>query len=252
MKGTRFCIPIVICILLHFSVSGYRLDAAGAKEDSDTAGIDEHRADRFQMVESQIEARGVDDALVLRAMRTVPRHRFVPDDVKAAAYADHPLPIGSGQTISQPYIVALMSDLLEIEPGDRVLEVGTGSGYQAAVLAEMGAEVITIEIIRELADRAKKTLEAAGYAGVTVIRGDGYFGRPEEAPYQGIIVTAAAGHVPPPLIEQLAPGGRIIIPVGSPYEVQVLTEIRKDESGEVSYRRLLPVRFVPMTGRVQE
>jgi len=233
----------VLLILLLCAASPFRLDAADTEE---------HRTERLQMVESQIEARGIDDELVLRAMRTVPRHVFVPADVETAAYADHPLPIGFGQTISQPYIVALMSELLDLGSGDRVLEIGTGSGYQAAVLAEMGAEVITIEIIHELADRAEETLKAAGYAGVTVVKGDGYFGRAEVAPFDGIIVTAAAGHVPPPLIEQLAPGGRIIIPVGSPYEVQVLTEIRKDRDGEVSYRRLLPVRFVPMTGKVQE
>ena len=209
------------------------------------------------MVDEQIATPGdlrepVTDPRVLEAMRTVPRHVFMPDNVRAMAYRDTPLPIGHGQTISQPYIVALMTELLEIEQGDSVLEIGTGSGYQAAVLGQLTPHVYSIEIVEPLAARAHRTLDAQGYEEVQTRQGDGYFGWPEHAPFDGIIVTAAAGHVPPPLWDQLAPGGRLVIPVGGTYEVQRLVVLTKTENGDRRSESVLSVRFVPMTGRVQE
>jgi protein-L-isoaspartate(D-aspartate) O-methyltransferase len=185
---------------------------------------------------------------VLDVMGTVPRHEFVPEELRASAYDDRPLPIGFGQTISQPYIVALMTDLLAVEPGDAVLEVGTGSGYQAAVLAPLAARVFTIEIVPQLAATASERLARLGYDNVRVRAGDGYYGWQEEAPFDGIVVTAAASHIPPPLIRQLRPGGRMVIPVGSPFFVQHLTLVEKHEDASVTSRQLLPVRFVPLTG----
>ena len=188
------------------------------------------------------------DASVLEAMRRVPRHLFVPGEVRAKAYEDRPLPIGYGQTISQPYIVALMTHLLLLREGGAVLEVGTGSGYQAAVLAELGQRVYTFEIIKPLADQAAERLAALGFAGVGVRHGDGYHGWPEHAPFDGIVVTAAATHVPPPLIDQLRPGGRIVIPVGPAFQVQQLTLVEKAADGTVRTEVLLPVSFVPLVG----
>ena len=185
---------------------------------------------------------------VLEAMAEVPRHRFVPDAVARAAYANRPLPIGHGQTISQPYIVALMTDLLAVGPEARVLEVGTGSAYQAAVLSPRVAQVYTIEIVEPLAREAAARLADLGYDNVTVRHGDGYFGWESEAPFDAIIVTAAAGHVPPPLVAQLAPGGTLVIPVGDPFSVQHLLLVRKSEEGDLQVRNVLPVRFVPLTG----
>lgn len=202
---------------------------------------------RFEMVDRQIVARGITDPLVLQAMGTTPRHRFVLDEWLDDAYADHPLPIGYGQTISQPYIVALMSETLELEPGDTVLEIGTGSGYQAAVLADMGMRVFTIEIVPELAERARRTLAERGYGSVQVRRGDGYWGWPEEAPFDGIIVTAAPDHVPQPLLTQLAADGRMVIPIGPVGAVQTLWRFTFDEAGEPAAENLGPVRFVPFT-----
>ena len=188
------------------------------------------------------------DARVMTAMATVPRHEFVPSGVRSAAYLNRPLPIGYGQTISQPYIVALMTDLLELPAGSRVLEVGTGSGYQAAVLAELVKEVFTIEIVEPLGERARKTLARLGYKNVQVNIGDGYYGWKEHAPYDGIVVTAAANHVPPPLVRQLKAGGRMFIPVGGQFAVQHLVLVAKDLDGTVTTRQILPVRFVPLTG----
>ena len=185
---------------------------------------------------------------VMDAIGRVLRHEFVPEEVESAAYANRPLPIGHGQTISQPYIVALMTHLLEVGAGGRVLEIGTGSGYQAAVLAELDTNVHTIEIVEPLARQAQRRLARLGYDGVETRLGDGYYGWPEAAPFDAIIVTAAAGHVPPPLVEQLAPGGVLVIPVGEPFAVQLLLLVRKQENGEVSVRQILPVRFVPLTG----
>ena len=187
-------------------------------------------------------------AATLAALGRTERHRFVPDDLRDDAYANRPLPIGHGQTISQPFVVALMTDLLRVGPGDRVLEVGTGSGYQAAVLADLGVEVFTLEIVKPLALEATARLRALGYAGVTVRQGDGYYGWPGEAPFDAVIVTAAASHVPPPLVEQLRPGGRMVIPVGSRFFTQHLMLVEKDADGTTSVRQLLPVRFVPLTG----
>ena len=188
------------------------------------------------------------DPRVMSVMGAVERHLFVPDSQLAWAYANQPLPIGYGQTISQPYIVALMTDLVNVDPGDKVLEVGTGSGYQAAVLTEMGAEVYTIEIIGDLAEEAAKRLAALGYDRVKTRHGDGYYGWQEEAPFDAIVVMAASGHIPPPLIKQLKPGGVMIIPVGSRFLVQHLVLVTKDGTGAITTRQILPVRFVPLTG----
>lgn len=203
---------------------------------------------RARMVDEQIEARGVDDAAVLEAMRRVPRHRFAPEVEPQSAYRDAPQPIGHGQTISQPYIVAYMTERLALDADDRVLEVGTGSGYQAAILAELVEEVVTIEIIEELARSAAERLEALGYRNITVLQGDGYYGHEARAPYDAIIVTAAAAHTPPPLLDQLRPGGRMVIPVGRGGWVQNLLLVEKDGEGEVTTRNLASVRFVPLTG----
>ncbi len=203
---------------------------------------------RLEMVERQIVSRGVRSDAVLAAMRSVPRHEFVPKEMKSRAYHDNPLPIGSAQTISQPYIVALMTELLDLSPDDRVLEIGTGSGYQAAVLAEIVDTVFSIEIIPELAERAEATLRALHYDRVMVRAGDGYRGWPDEAPFDGIIVTAAPDHVPAPLVEQLAEGGTLVIPVGDASQT-LMVFTRKE--GVVSTRDVIPVRFVPMTGEAE-
>ena len=206
---------------------------------------------RERMVEAQIQARDIDDADVLKAMRRVPRHQFVPAEYIDQAYEDHPLPIGFGQTISQPYIVAIMSQELQLAPGSRVLEIGTGSGYQAAVLAEMGMQVYTIEIIPELAEQAARRLKSLGYAGVEVRAADGYYGWPEQAPFDAIIVTAAPDHVPPPLVKQLKAGGRMVIPVGPIGAVQTLWRFVADASGELVAHNLGGVMFVPLTRSAQ-
>ncbi|MBI3962511.1 MAG: protein-L-isoaspartate(D-aspartate) O-methyltransferase [Deinococcus sp.] len=200
---------------------------------------------RQAMVENQIVSRGVQDARVLEAMRTVPRHQFVSPDRAALAYGDYPLEIGFGQTISQPYVVAYMTELLQPQPEQVMLEIGTGSGYQAAVLAELVAQVYTIEIIPELGESARLRLEQLGYQNIQVRIADGWFGWPEAAPFDGIIVTAAAPQIPPPLIEQLKPGGRMVIPVGPPLGAQNLVLVEKAADGTVTTRTLLPVRFVP-------
>jgi protein-L-isoaspartate(D-aspartate) O-methyltransferase len=184
---------------------------------------------------------------VANAMRDVPRHEFVPTSERSNAYLNRPLPIGYGQTISQPYVVALMTELAEISAGERVLEIGTGSGYQAAIVAQLGARVHTIEIVPQLGQSAAARLTRLGYTTVSVRVGDGYFGWPEAAPFDAILVTAAANHVPPPLIAQLAPGGRMVIPVGPPFVVQQLVLVTKEKDGSVRTRQLLPVRFVPLT-----
>jgi protein-L-isoaspartate(D-aspartate) O-methyltransferase len=188
------------------------------------------------------------DPRVLDVMEKVPRHEFVPAELRAAAYENRPLPIGHGQTISQPYIVAIMTDLLKFGPGQRALEVGTGSGYQAAILGELGGAVYTIEIIEDLGEQARRNLERLGYNNIEVRIGDGYYGWEEHAPYDAIVVTAAATHVPPPLIHQLKNGGRMVIPVGSRFMVQQLLLVEKDAAGKVTTRQILPVRFVPLTG----
>ncbi len=198
------------------------------------------------MVDTQIRPRRITDPAVLRAMETVPRHRFVPPEYCHQAYGDYPLPIGYGQTISQPYIVALMTQMLQLGPQDRALEIGTGCGYQAAVLAEIVAEVYTVEIVPELSEQARLRLEELGYGNVHTRAGDGYHGWLEHAPYQGIIVTAAAPEVPPPLIEQLADGGRLVIPVGSYLGAQDLWLLQK-EGEKVQRTNYGGVLFVPLT-----
>ncbi|MDY7110513.1 MAG: protein-L-isoaspartate(D-aspartate) O-methyltransferase [Planctomycetota bacterium] len=196
---------------------------------------------------AHIGSPAVKDEKVLAAMRTVPRHVFVPAARRRHAYADTPLPIGYGQTISQPYIVALMTSLLELTPDEKVLEIGTGSGYQAAVLAQLTPHVYTIEIIEALAERAEKALRGQGYTNINCRRADGYHGWKEEAPFDAIIVTCAAGHLPPPLWEQLKPGGRMVIPIGGQYELQRLVLMTKQEDGSRRSESILAVRFVPLT-----
>jgi protein-L-isoaspartate(D-aspartate) O-methyltransferase len=203
------------------------------------------------MVERHIAGQGIRDTATLRAMRTVPRHEFVPAKLREKAYENHPIPIGFGQTISQPYIVAFMTEVVRPRRGMRVLEVGTGSAYQAAVLAATGAEVYTIEIFRALADSARARLERLGYRGVSVRHGDGHDGWKEAAPFDAVLVTAAAGHIPPALTRQLRPGGRMIIPVGSVYGAQYLILVEKDSTGALRTRNLLPVMFVPMLSGVR-
>ena len=220
--------------------------------------VHKHRAftervpERARMADWQIEARGVKDPNVLMAMRVVPRHAFVRQTEDRYAYADYPLPIGYDQTISQPYIVAFMTEALKLNANSKVLEIGTGSGYQAAVCAEICREVYTIEIVQELADPAEKRLKELGYANVFVKAGDGYFGWPQHAPFDAIIGTAAAGRIPEPLIEQLKPGGRMILPCGSAADFQYLVLITKDQKGNLQKSNVMPVRFVPMTGEVQK
>jgi protein-L-isoaspartate(D-aspartate) O-methyltransferase len=209
----------------------------------------ERTADRMRMVADQIVRRGVNDPRVLAAMRAVPRHRFVPERLQATAYDDNPLPIGYGQTISQPYIVAKMTELLRLTPASKLFELGTGSGYQAAVASQLAAQVYTMEIHAPLADRARAALAALGYANVTVRTGDGYYGWPEHAPFDAILVTAAASHIPPPLVAQLVPGGRMVVPVGPAFATQRLMVVEKAFDGTITTRALFPVRFVPVTGR---
>jgi len=222
--------------------------------DKQAEGIDDSAAagksrEREQMVEVQIAARDVTDSAVLDAMRTVPRHLFVAERFRHEAYADYPLPIGEGQTISQPFIVASMTEALHLSPGDTVLEIGTGSGYQAAVLAEIVASVYTIEIVPSLAERAESTLAALHYTNVHVRTGDGYRGWPEHAPFDAIMVTAAPDHVPQPLVDQLKMGGRMVLPVGDTNQSLVI--LRKTPEG-IERRDRYGVRFVPMTGEAQK
>jgi len=237
----------------HSTPSGNHASNGGGSGNGSgpSGGMSEevYRVRRERMVSTQIEARGITDPRVLAAMRKVSRHLFIPEAERELAYDDGPVPIGEGQTISQPYIVALMTELIRPQPGDRVLEVGTGSGYQAAVLAELAAEVYTIEILEPLALRAASLLRDLGYANVHTRIGDGYRGWPEKAPFDAIIVTAAPGRVPEPLKQQLAPGGRLVIPVGTAYQELVL--ITRTASG-FREEAVTPVRFVPMTGEAEK
>ena len=211
--------------------------------------LDDFKPQREKMVSYQIEKRGIKEKSVLQALKNVPRHLFVSNDLQSLAYTDRPLPIGYGQTISQPYIVALMTELLNLKAGDKVLEIGTGSGYQAAVLSEITKEVYTIEIIEELGKSAKKRLKDLGYKSIRCKIGDGYYGWKEYAPFDRIMVTAAATHIPPSLIRQLKKGGKMCIPVGNPFLTQNLILIEKDKEGNLKTRNILPVRFVPLTGK---
>ena len=212
---------------------------------------DEYKAKRLKMVEKDIKGRGIKDKRVLDAMASIERHLFVDAIFKSSAYNDHPLPIGEDQTISQPYVVALMTEALKLKPTDRVLEIGTGSGYQAAVLAEIVSEVYTIEIRKGLAEKADKLLKKLGYRNIKVKYADGYYGWPEHAPFDAIIVTASANHIPPPLIKQLKEGGRLIIPLGSTVYFQMLTLASKTK-GELELEQLGSVAFVPMTGEAMK
>ena len=196
------------------------------------------------MVEKQIERRGINDPRVLEVMRDTPRHLFIPEYLKEMAYEDGPLPIGEGQTISQPYIVALMTELLELKGDEKILEIGTGSGYQAAVLSALVSEVFSIEIVKNLVDRAELRLKNMGYKNVTIRWGDGYKGWPGEAPFDGIIVTAAPDKIPQLLIDQLKVGGRLVVPIGT--HRQELKVITKDKDGTIQSKNIIPVRFVPM------
>ncbi|MBU0638378.1 MAG: protein-L-isoaspartate(D-aspartate) O-methyltransferase [Planctomycetes bacterium] len=219
--------------------------------------IADRKPERDRLVDRYIARGGafhdaVKDERVVAAMRTVPRHEFVPRSRHRSAYDDTPLPIGHGQTISQPYIVALMTDLLEVKEGDKVLEIGTGSGYQAAVLNELTPYVYSIEIVKPLYEEVVERFERLGYKTIQARLGDGYDGWQQHAPFDGIIVTCAAGHVPPPLWNQLKPGGRMVIPVGGVYETQRLVVLTKRADGGRKSRTVLPVRFVPMTGKIQK
>ena len=222
------------------------------RPDHKLPAFKERVQERARMVAQQIQAREVNDPNVLKAMRIVPRHAFIPPSQQREAYADYPLPIGLGQTISQPYIVAFMTETLNLKPDSKVLEIGTGSGYQAAVCAEIAGEVYTIEILEELAKSAEKHLKELGYKNVFVKAADGYFGWKEKGPFDAIIGTAATGRVPPPLMEQLKPGGRMILPYEDDIGLQYLVLITKDNKGNIRRRNVMPVRFVPMTGQVQK
>lgn len=213
-----------------------------------SSATDPYLQKRLEMVRDDIRGRGVTDAKVLAAMARIPRHLFVGERLRRQAYADTPLPIGEGQTISQPYVVALMTEALRLKPGDRVLEIGTGSGYQAAVLAEMVKEVYSIEIRKGLAETADKRLRELGYKNVAVKYGDGYLGWPEYAPFDAIIITASVNHIPPPLLKQLKEGGRLILPLGSTVFYQTLTLVTKKKGGEPAVEQMGGVAFVPMTG----
>ena len=245
---------IVRVPLLHYALAWVSLLLACL---ASTVCADSFETQRSKMIElirqdvietSQFIGTEKFDLRVMSVMARVPRHEFVPKEERAHAYENRPLPIGHGQTISQPYIVALMTDLLKVGVSDRVLEIGTGSGYQAAVLAELVREVRTIEIIEPLGHSASARLLRLGYSNIHSRIGDGYYGWPEYGPYDAIIVTAAAGHVPPPLLTQLRPGGRLVIPVGSRFFVQDLLLVKKNLAGQLSTRQILPVRFVPLTG----
>ena len=231
-------------VLIAFALAGGLLWASAvfAGRDASSPGYGKLRE---QMVYSQIEKRGVRDARTLAAMRKVERHLFVPEPHRRQAYSDHPLSIGEGQTISQPYIVALMTEVLELDGSEKVLEIGTGSGYQAAVLGELAKEVYTIEIVRPLGEKAEKILSQLHYANVHVKIGDGYKGWPEHAPFDAIIVTCAPTDIPKPLVEQLAEGGRMVIPVGEAGDQNLVLLTKRN--GAVKKKKIIPVRFVPMT-----
>jgi protein-L-isoaspartate(D-aspartate) O-methyltransferase len=243
--GQRFCAGLA-AVLLGFAIIGVPWTRAQDWNALRQGMVAEIQAD--VTATRQYIGKGSLRPEVFAVMGRVPRHAFVPDAVRSAAYENRPLPIGFGQTISQPYIVALMTDLLEPGPEDTILEVGTGSGYQAAVLAELVGQVHTMEIIPELARQAEKRFARLGIANIQVRQSDGYFGWPDAGPFDGIIVTAAADHVPPPLVRQLKNGGRMVIPVGHRFSVQQLLLITKDKDGNLKTRQILPVRFVPLTG----
>lgn len=228
-------------------------DSINAERSWERPRFSERQKEREEMVLQQIARHGnfpVRNKEVLEAMMNVPRHKFVPDEMKDLAYHNSPLPIGYMQTISQPFMVAHMTELLKINEGDKILEIGTGSGYQAAVLSELTPNIYTIEIVEELGEQAKKTLSELGYSTIQVKIGDGYEGWPSEAPFDRIIVTCAPENIPQPLIDQLKPGGYIVIPVGEAFSTQQLIVVSKDEEGRLQKQVQYPVRFVPMTGKI--
>ena len=271
--GLSAILPTIACRVVFAAIAGMSFVAVtadpGKEPGSSGEPVDDPRwtppvppaskervQERLDMVDRQIAhprdgRRRVKSEKVAEAMRVVPRHAFVPRWRQSSAYVDSPLPIGHGQTISQPYIVALMTELLNLTPASKVLEIGTGSGYQAAVLAHLTPNVYSIEIIKPLADRARQALSKQGYQEVHLHRADGYYGWQEQAPFDAIIVTCAAGHLPPPLWEQLKPGGRIVIPIGGPHEVQRLVLITKTEDGKRRSTTITQVRFVPLTREKQ-
>jgi len=238
-------------VLLFLLIIGAVLLLGGNKDNVYSAVFDEERfaAMRKSMVDRQIIRRGVKDKDVLETMMSVPRHLFVPENNVSHAYDDSPLPIGYGQTISQPYIVAYMTEVLNLDSDSIVLEIGTGSGYQAAILSVLVKKVYTIEIIGELSESASDRLQKLGHDNVEVKNDDGYYGWQEHAPFDAIIVTAAAGHIPPPLIEQLKNNGRMIIPVGGSFMTQNLVLVKKDSQGNITTRNVMPVMFVPLTDK---
>lgn len=233
----------ISCVILFF---GAKTKLSAMDDVKSATDEDAFAHQRKRMVEEQIAYRGIKDKKVLEVMESVPRHVFIPEENRPYSYHDQPVAIGFGQTISQPYIVAFMTELLQTGAGDVVLEVGTGSGYQTAVLSRLVRQVYTIEIVKDLGEKARLRLKTLGYDNVEVMIGDGYKGWPEHAPFDAIIVTAAAEHIPPPLIDQLKPGGRIVIPVGGIYAVQDLMLITKDASSKVIKESIIPVRFVPL------
>jgi protein-L-isoaspartate(D-aspartate) O-methyltransferase len=246
IKKTSDILHISLFIVISLTVLS--IQSAGTRVFAGKLDDTDFLDQRISMVKTQIMERGVNDANVIRAMKSVPRHKFVPDKYITGAYDDNPLPIGYGQTISQPYIVAYMTEVLNLNKTSTVLEVGTGSGYQAAILSPIVKQVYTIEIVPELAKSAAIRLKNLGYDNVEVAIGDGYYGWNKYAPFDAIIVTAAAGHIPPPLLVQLKNNGRMVIPVGGSFMVQNLILVNKDGNGNITTRNLLPVRFVPLTG----
>lgn len=247
-KGPRFFVLLFIAGLLTAVFLVFALPSGSPRSTllSPSSIPDSSYAERIAMVADQIVSRDVTDTLVLNAMRKVQRHEFVPAEEVAMAYGDQPLPIGYGQTISQPYVVGLMTQLMEVKPGDKVLEVGTGSGYQAAILAELTDRVWTVEIIPELAETAGARLKRLGYNHIVGKNADGYYGWEEYAPFDAIVVTAAPDHVPPPLVRQLKEGGRLVIPVGPPGSIQTLWRVTK-MNGQVTSENITGVVFVPLT-----
>ena len=244
--------PKLLKVLLTLPAVALTVCSGGSEPPVTVQAADGHTQEREAMVRDQIRARGVRSEKVLDALRKVQRHLFVPDEMVGAAYSDRPLPIGHGQTISQPYIVGFMTDLLDVEPDHRVLEIGTGSGYQAAILAELAGEVFSIEIVEPLGNRARETLVGLGYEHVQLRIGNGYLGWPEAAPFDRVIVTAAPEEMPQALVDQLKPGGRLLAPVGPVYGAQEIIRLDKDISGKVRRRAVLPVRFVPMVRNPNE
>jgi protein-L-isoaspartate(D-aspartate) O-methyltransferase len=247
---TRRSPLIAVAFLTMAAAAGLAMPGSMAEPDYAPARAEMVRTIERHAREAGLALRGSPiSPAVLDVLRATPRHEFVPEGLRDASYADHALPIGYGQTISQPFIVALMTAVLDLGPTAVVLEVGTGSGYQAAVLAQLVRQVYTIELIPALAERAANRLARLGYVNASVVQGDGYYGLRQAAPFDAIIVTAAASYLPPPLLQQLTPGGRMVIPVGPPFGLQHLTVLERDSESRVKTRQILPVRFVPLTGR---